>query len=100
MHNIAQSYNIPFNITWNFFGSRQEKEEADGESAVVKGKLDRLVPVQHLIINYVSDAFKLLRDSGDVEIQSGHSQRYLFYVPHHEVDRTLMNICGVPGQAR
>jgi len=100
MHNIAQSYNIPFNITWNFFGSRHGKGEADGESAVVKGKLDRLVRAQHLIINDASDAFKLLRDSGDVEIPSGHSQRHLFYVPHHEIDRTPTDICGVPGVRR
>jgi len=38
--NTRASCQFSSNVTWNFFDSRHGKGEADGESAVVKGKLD------------------------------------------------------------
>ena len=46
MNNIAKAFCTDFKVTWNFFGSRHGKGEADGESAVVKNYLDTVVRSQ------------------------------------------------------
>jgi len=73
---IPKSYRCYY-VVWWLCSSIQEQAANDGESAVVKGKLDWLIRAQHLMINDVFDVFKLLRDSGDVEIQSGHLKRHV-----------------------
>ena len=78
LYNVASF--TPYRLTWNFFGSRHGKCEADGEAAVVKNFLDRIVRARGIVMNTAKDVYDLL-NSSERAIHSGSSQRHMYYIP-------------------
>lgn len=100
MRHLADNFNLTQKITWNFYGARHGKGEADGESAVLKGYLSRAIPAQSLTLADAVDCYEFLRDSG-FERRTGLSRRHVFLVSKAEIDikrdTPLANICTVSG---
>ena len=100
MRHLAQNFDIPQNILWNFYGSRHGKGEADGESAVIKGTLTRSIAAQSLTLADANDCYKHLVNSG-FERKEGLSRRHLYMVCKAEIDikreSELSGVCTVPG---
>ena len=99
MHNIASAFDTGFEITWNFYGSRHCKSEADGEAAVVKNALDRRVKSEQLTLNDGRDCFNLLNSSDLTCPQTNGSLRHFYYVdsPLIECERqAATQVCAIP----
>ena len=71
-------------ITWNFFGSRHGKCEADGEAAVVKNHLDRVVKAEDRSVGDAQAAFHIL-NSSERKITSGSSRRHFYLISEDEM---------------
>ena len=64
LYNISQRFGMQnIEITWNFFGSRHGKCEADGEAAVVKNHLHRIVKAESIPMKTAADVFSTLSGS-------------------------------------
>ena len=86
MYNISQRFGMRnIEITWNFFGSRDGKCEADGEAAIVKYHLDRVVKAENIRMKTAADVFSTLNGS-DCNIPSGKSQRHFYLVSAEELE--------------
>ena len=76
MYNISQRFGMQnIEITWNFFGSRHGKYEADGEAVVVKNHLDCVVKAENILMKTAADVFSTLNGS-DCNILSVKSRRH------------------------
>lgn len=100
MHNISNSFDTGFHITWNFFGSRHGKGEADGEAAVVKSYLDQSVKSQQLVIHDAKAVFDFLANS-DRHIVSTPSRRHFYFVPQSDTNLSRtesagLTVCKIP----
>ena len=85
MYNNSQRFGMRnIEITWNFFGSRHGKYEADGEAVVVKNHLDCVVKAENILMKTAADVFSTLNRS-DRNIPSGKSWRHFYLVSAEEL---------------
>ena len=84
LYNIAHAFDTTMGITWNFFGSRHGKCEADGEAAVVKNHLDRVVKAEDRSVGDAQAAFHIL-NSSERKITSGSSRRHFYLISEDEM---------------
>ena len=66
-------------ITWDFYGSRHGKSEADGESAVVKNALDRKVKAQQLTLHSAYDCYESLKASS-LAAPASNTMRHFYFI--------------------
>ena len=96
LYNIAHAFDTTMGITWNFFGSRHGKCEADGEAAVVKNHLDRVVKAEDRSVGDAQAAFHIL-NSSERKITSGSSRRHFYLISEDEMKAAKEG--PVPGQS-
>jgi len=78
LYNISKQFDCNLKITWNYYGSRHGKSEADGESAVIKSFVDSSIKGQQLTVNGAGEVFTLLQNS--LQIEHGLSRRHFYYI--------------------
>lgn len=86
MLNISQNFHIPQKVIWNFFGSRHGKNESDGESAVIKSKLDIDTRSQQLTLLNAMDCFNHLQLSALCIPQNQTARRHFEFVDREEIE--------------
>ena len=79
MYNICNNFFSGIRITWNFYGSRHGKGEADGESAVVKNALDRKVKAQQLTLHSAYDCYESLKASS-LAAPASNTMRHFYFI--------------------
>ena len=99
MHNICHSFGAKFSITWNFYGSRHGKSEADGESAVVKNYLDRCIKAEQLTLDTAFSCYQQLAASHLATTQTDNTLRHFYFVDFAlvQAERDAMSpVCAIP----
>ena len=80
MHNVCHSFGTQFFITWNFYGSRHGKREADSESAFVKNYIDRCIKAEQLTLDTAFSCYQQFAASHLATTQTDNTFRHFYLV--------------------
>ena len=85
MYNLARNFEVPLQLTWNYYGSRHGKSESDGESGVVKTFLDNQIKAKQLTVNDADDIYELLTTSILLH-ENGESRRHFRLIAKERIE--------------
>ena len=86
VQNIARKFENPaWSITWNYFGSHHGKGPSDGETGVVKTRVNSLVLTKQYVIDTAKDFYDVV--AKELTILDGDFNRHVYYITKEEIDR-------------